>query len=119
MPNERPLCQMKRIVLAFALLVVMASSNTAMAEWYKGGTLHRASASQWNAAAPKDRLATAGDWSAAILGEDRVRRMGLSGLKVVAQSLADCVSEAVADGPNNLAVSEVAAMCLILMGVRN
>lgn len=45
--------------------------------------------------------------------------MGLSGLKVVAQSLADCVSEAVADGPNNLAVSEVAAMCLILMGVRN
>ena len=101
---------------ALALFFVFAFASPAMAEWYKGGSLHRAMAAEWNSATPANRLATAGDWSAAMLGEACVRRMGLGGVREYAQKLVICVSEAVPDGPSNLVVSEIAAACFILMG---
>lgn len=104
---------MKFLSVVFA--AVMLSSAPAFADWYSGGTLHRATASQWHAASSANRLATAADWSVRILSENRIRQLGMRGWQNYAQQLADCVSTATSGGPQNQAVSEIAAACVILM----
>lgn len=104
---------MKFLSVVFAALVLF--SGPAMADWYSGGTLHRATASQWHSASSANRLATAADWSVRVLSESQIRQLGMRGWRNYAQELADCVSTATAGGPQNQAVSEIAAACAILM----
>ena len=104
---------MKKLALALSFVTIFAGPS--LAEWYEGGNLHRATAAEWASASASNRLATAGDWSVAILGENRVQQMGMNGLRAYARQLVNCVSEAVSGGPRNQAVSEVAAACGILM----
>ena len=50
-------------VLALSACSIMAFAPTVQAEeWYKGGTLHKASVAQWHQADEHNRIATAGDW---------------------------------------------------------
>lgn len=105
-------------LLAFAIVSCGGGTETTAqmdTKWYEGGTLHKATAAEWSSASPSNQLATAGDWSAIILGETRVRELGLDGLRSHAQQMVACVNTAISDGPSNQAVSEVAAGCSILM----
>jgi hypothetical protein len=105
-------------LLAFAIVSCGGGTETTAqmdTKWYEGGTLHKATAAEWSSASPSNQLETAGDWTAIILGETRVRELGLDGLRSHAQQMVACVNTAISDGPSNQAVSEVAAGCSILM----
>lgn len=86
--------------------------------WYEGGTLHRATYRQWSRATPRNRLATASDWAAAALGAERVRPIGMDGLKVYATSIVTCVNNARTPEVMENEVAEFAAVCMIMMGMR-
>jgi hypothetical protein len=101
--------------LSVVLAAIILSSAPVFADWYSGGNLHRSTASQWHGASSANRLATAADWSVRILSENRVRQLGMTGWRTYSQELADCVSAATSGGPQNQAVSEIAAACAILM----
>jgi hypothetical protein len=105
-------------LLAFALVSCGGGTETTApmdTNWYEGGTLHKATAAEWSSASSGNQLATAADWSATMLGESRVREMGLDGLRSYAQQMVACVNAAISDGPSNQAISEVAAGCGILL----
>lgn len=109
----------KQLSMLISVLAALSlCSSPAVADWYAGGNLHRANAGQWQSATPANRLATASDWTARILGEQNVREIGLTGLKGYSQNMSDCVTQATSGGPPNLSVSEVAAACAILMSWR-
>ena len=46
------------------------AKQPASAPWYSGGTLHAARASEWRRATEPNRLATAADWAAKLVGDD-------------------------------------------------
>lgn len=104
---------MKRFALALAAVTFFATPS--FAEWYEGGTLHRANAEQWQSASSANRLATSGDWASHILGIDTVREIGLDGLRIFALELSSCVTEASSGAPSNTGASELAAACAILL----
>lgn len=104
---------MKRLALPFLALACLATPS--FADWYEGGTLHRASLAEWKSAPASNRLATSGDWAAHILGEDQVRQIGMDGLRVRAQQMSNCVTEAAAGPSPNLAASQAAAACAVLL----
>lgn len=87
--------------------------------WYEGGTLHRATVSQWNNSTYANRLATASDWAARRPNiKAEVRRSGtMETLRPYAEDLVECVDEAAAgQGYETTSVAELAAGCMILMG---
>ena len=100
---------------ALIIITLACFSTPSFADWYEGGTLHSANFGQWNSASASNRLATAGDWSAYILGEDEVRRIGMDGLRRRAQQLSNCVTEAAKGTPPNIAANQAAAACVLLL----
>jgi hypothetical protein len=102
------------IILAAAMISLPAA---ALAEWYSGGTMHRATLAEWRTADPEDRLATAADWSVRILGENRVRQVGMAGIRPYAEQLVACVNEvALEEGAAHFSAAEMAAACSTLLG---
>ena len=91
-----------------------APSEADQREWYSGGTLHRSTASEWRAAAPQNRLATAADWAAAAL-EKMGRKVSLSDLRPYADAILTCSNEAILDSPGNLQVAQIAALCWVML----
>lgn len=53
------------------LLLCLILSGIAVAEWYEGGTLHNATALEWQQADYANKLATAGDWVSAFWSNER------------------------------------------------
>ena len=104
---------MRLTALTFVALSCIATPS--FADWYEGGTLHRANFGEWKSASASNRLATSGDWAAHILGETQVRQMGMDGLRRRAQQLSNCVTEAATGTSPNLAASQAAAACAVLM----
>ena len=98
----------KRIILGSAFLLV---SFPSLAYWHDGGTLHNASASEWLSASYSNRLATSADFAAATkLASD------MAGLRVVAEELSSCITEAVSDSSlGSLQVKDVAALCIMMI----
>lgn len=92
-------------------LGLMIASLPAFGEWYKGGTLHRATAVQWASATPANRLATAADFSVKANKPKNMKEMKLGATK-----LSSCITT-VASDPSlmNIKVSEIAAGCITLM----
>jgi hypothetical protein len=108
--------------IAFTAQQGRASASSAhmvtIAQWYVGGTLHRASATQWRMASHSDRLATSADWIAAVWGAQRVQRVtgeDMNRLRPYASNLVRCVDEA-APAAGNQRASELAAACIRLLG---
>lgn len=122
---------MKNIYLLFAALMLATMPTTSASamgvtsaasasQWYSGGTLHRATANQWRLAAYANKLATAADWVAAIMGERGVRQLtggDMSRLRPYAAQLVTCIDEA-APAAGNQRASELAAACMVLLGYR-
>ena len=101
--------------------LVLALSAPASAQWYSGGNLHQKTLYDWERASNRNKLATAGDWYAAAVGIERVRRLGgINAVKPKARNLVICMNEASRDLPASTAravkASEAASSCLILMG---
>lgn len=90
----------------------------ASAQWYSGGTLHKARGSQWVVATEANRLATAADFAGVALGEEAVQRLGsMNKLKPYAINIKACVDETFSDSSlRGMSVSEVASACIILLG---
>jgi len=91
---------------------LLAPRATIAGEWYEGGTLHKATGQQWQAASHSNRLATSADFVAAT-----VKPSSMSELRTKATSMERCVTEATR-GPESVSLkaSELAAACVILLG---
>jgi len=81
-------------------------------EWYAGGTLHKATISEWKAATDKNKLATCADF---VLSQNK--GMDFNVLKIKANALVTCIDEAVGGHStvDNEKVSKIAAQCMILL----
>lgn len=100
------------MIAIFTFLAVLASQALA-AQWYEGGTLHRASGRVWQQASQEDRLATSADFAATVL-QGQVST--LERLKPYAVKLRGCITRATEEeGAGSQKVSEIAAACVILM----
>lgn len=85
-------------------------------EWLEGGTLHNVSAAAWLDARSEDRLATSADWVIAMRGRAWARA-NWGSLRVNAQALTNCVTEASATKPTApVPTGTLAASCGILLG---
>jgi hypothetical protein len=109
-----------KFLLALAVSgLLLIHPFVADAEWYSGGTLHRATVGEWRNASYRDKLATAADWA---LAYDRVKNTVLrSGsmetLKPYAIDLVTCVDGASGpSGNDSLRVAQLAASCIVLLG---
>lgn len=107
---------------------VAATSGDA---WYQGGTLHQASALEWQVASEADKLATAGGLIAIVLESGRLvpmlseRISGLDDVKVLSEKLVEQLNEAFEPDPDpaqnqrmfaNQKVASTAVMLMTIMG---
>ena len=109
---------MRKAIAGLVLAVVMAT--TAMAQqWYEGGTLHRATVTEWNAASQRNKLATMADYAATTRGAQRAaRENNFELVRLYAESLVICIDTAVED-PDfwHFEVAELGAACITLLGM--
>lgn len=103
-----------RVLLVFCAVLVVLVAVVHAGEWYEGGTLHKVTAREWHLASAQNRLATSADF---VASTDSAGSM--SQLKKRAYSVSRCISEAT-DPPSlyNLAVSEIAALCILQLGYK-
>ena len=105
------------VVSIFAVLLSLNSVH-ASGEWYEGGTLQKASLSQWNKSTLKNKIATSADW--AITREkilNVVQKTGtMETLKIFAVDVALCVDEVAAPGDIKGSAPDIAGGCMMLMG---
>ena len=89
-----------------------SKTSSTQDEWYAGGTLHKATISEWKVATSKNKLATCADF-VAHKNED----ISLDMMKIKASALKTCIDEAVNghSAVDNEAVSQIAAQCILLM----
>ena len=109
---------MRLKILALCLMLAGAALITMpvlAGSWYEGGTLHNSNLATWKNATAVNRLATAADWTTAMLkGRDwesmeEVRRFS--------KNLVICIDEVAIDPQvGSLSASEIAATCAVLLG---
>ena len=95
-------------------ILVLYSSVSIAGEWYQGGTLHKATAKEWQSASIENRLATSADF---IASTKAATSMGQ--LKTRAVALQQCVTDATKGVKlQSLNVTDSAAACIILLGYK-
>jgi len=88
-----------------------------MRPWYDGGTLHSVTVRTWSRSTPRNQLATASTWVIHLLGEPRVRQIGMSGVRVRANGLVICINTAIGPEVMSQPVTNLAEACAILMNM--
>ncbi|MEM6973982.1 MAG: hypothetical protein AAF577_14375 [Pseudomonadota bacterium] len=84
--------------------------------WYEGGTLHLSTLREWSDASDRNRLATAGDWTARMFSPKRLYGMGLNGIRTHAEAIVACVDTVADSGLNRgQRSSSVAMACHLSM----
>ncbi len=103
------------LVLFFLSIPLIVYSGD---QWYENGSLHRGSVTDWNRATYANKLATAADWSITIPQiEKKVKKSGsVDTVRPFAIELVACINEAATAAGKDKKVSEIAAMCMIVMG---
>lgn len=102
--------------MAFSMLLVIGAtalpisispvSHVQAAEWYEGGTLHQASALEWQEATQANKLATAGDFVATafknelFIPEIQSSLTSTEHMKFLAQKLVEQLDDAFAADPD-------------------
>lgn len=86
--------------------------------WYEGGALQKASAKEWVKAAPENRLATMGDFTAslnAISDLSKIDQARLAKLRGQAEALLACVNDMAGrgDAPDQ-PVAELVVICALM-----
>ena len=96
-----------------AILVLVSTSPAMSAEWYEGGTLHDSTLGEWRSASSQDRLATAADFTAAVLKDTSTFDEALRRTP----AMLNCINE-VAEDPrlDTQETATIAAFCAILLG---
>lgn len=79
--------------------------------WYAGGTLHKATASEWLRATDSNRLATSADWVTATIGIETQAKH-----KEQSEELKECVDETAEVSPPEMKAAELAVSCSVLFG---
>ena len=108
---------MRSTILLFLAFIILNCStgetnSSKSKEWYEGGTLHKANAREWKSATDENKLATCGDFVSRA--DDS---QSLEEIKRRATELRSCVNEATVEpGTDDMKVSEVATLCIILLG---
>jgi hypothetical protein len=93
-------------------------SETGSRNWYEGGTLHDATVAEWLDAQEVNRLATASDWTVALIGREKTLALGdMSIVKKLATGLMVCIDTTVKGDvvPGDAKANEIAMMCAITM----
>ncbi len=131
LPNAQPVGQKKKwttshticlvgIILFLVILVQYGARSPSGSKWYVGGTLHKATISEWNKASYSNKLATAADWVVNISPriKAKVQRSGsMDALRSYAAELVTCVNETAAgEGYSNMKAGEIAVSCGVIMG---
>ncbi|HBM89335.1 MAG TPA: hypothetical protein DD437_12380 [Rhodobiaceae bacterium] len=86
-----------------------------MRPWYDGGTLHSVTVRTWSRSTPRNQLATAADWAVHVLGDPKVRQIGMSGVRVHATSLVTCINSSIGPEVMSQPVTALASACAILL----
>lgn len=122
---------MKKIALTLITLLALSFAALAQANWYEGGTLHEASALEWQQAADANKLATAGDLFAILVQNGHISSTitsqisGVGDLRRFAQELANQLDDAFEPESNpednqrmfaNQKVNETAVLLMGIMG---
>ena len=108
-----------RFMLFIAALVMIGGQVLADSPWYEGGTLQKATITEWKAATPEDQLATAGDFIASISGVSDIAAVKnpeeADRIKKKAEDLRSCVSQSInADTPADQPVANAVVLCTVL-----
>ena len=109
---------MKKIVAGLVLAVAVATAAEGR-EWYEGGTLHRGTIADWNAASDRNRLATSADFAVRSTHvQRRFQRLGMAAFRSDTQSLMTCIDTAAADPDfRQYRIVQLAAACLVITGL--
>ena len=109
---------MKRLVgMIFTVLIVGAPLFALGGEWYQGGSLHKATLGQWSGASYQDKLATSGDFVAAMRDRLNIELRTIEEIKPYAAAIVKCIDESAYEPQlEGQKVAEIAAACAILMG---
>lgn len=93
------------------------SSSDSYIEWTKNGTLHTKTIIDWKAATDENKLATCADFVANIKIAEKQKYTSINDMKYDATNLKACIDEAVKGNvyADNMQISEVAALCHVLM----
>lgn len=83
--------------------------------WYQGGTLHKAKICEWKNAAEENKLATCGDFMAAVDNS-----VSMDVLLERATELVACINEATRgiDNVDNDNVTDLASICALTLGYK-
>ena len=88
-----------------------AVSSPVDRRWYEGGTLHQATVAEWNGASDSNKLATAADFATSALHPRTTEEV-----RTPAREMKDCISTAAQSAPPHKQVSELGAVCAVMMG---
>lgn len=122
---------LKRAVLFF--VVFLWAQLAVAAEWYEGGTLHKANALEWQQATQENKLATVGDFVAKVYNsgkfkpevQDAIKNQGIPALKIVSEAVVkemdiafapEADSEANTKMFTNQKVADTAIMIMVMSG---
>ena len=88
--------------------MVIFSGTAVAAEWYEGGSLHGATIDEWRKAAPENKLATCGDFIAALYQSQHLNLpiTSVDSIKPYAQELADFIDSATEEDENDETFNE-------------
>jgi len=85
-------------------------------KWYTGGTLHKATVSDWRKASSENKLATASDWLSATLWKEHLTSPdAFVKMKVKTEMLVAAINDvAESDGISSMSVTEIAASIVLI-----
>src|SRR5262249_23599548 len=92
--------------------------DTAMGQWYSGGTLHDANGAAWQHADARNRLATAAGPGAALAkgGDGTLPDRTVDDLRPYAELLSACITQTTAmKAAATLPVRDIAELCVIVL----
>jgi len=95
----------------FTVLFVISIPAHA-SEWYEGGTLHNAEASQWHKSSAHNKVATAADFIVKLEFSSNMEQ-----LKQRAFELSICITEATSEKSlMSMKITDVAVLCVVQLG---
>lgn len=104
-----------RIKIGIVFLAIFCCVATAKAEqWHKGGTLHKASVSQYLAGSERDQLATAFDWIAVAVSDAAAKGLSAETIHDGCVAVRECIKTAASgiEAVQNSLAAEIAIMCM-------
>ena len=92
------------------------STQSSSNQWFRGGTLHNATVSQWKNATYKNKLATAADWLASTVWKGHLNSPNdFDKVKIKSEMLVKAVDKVVAETKiESMKVTEIASSIITL-----